>query len=237
MNMKNIPLQYYEITDSTNLRAKEYIKSHEFDRMLFVANGQTEGRGRLGKSFFSPKDTGIYMSLAFKSDLPLCDTVHITTASAVAVARAIEQYISQRTEIKWVNDIYLNGKKVCGILCESLEGYIIIGVGVNVTTKDFPSDISDIATSLESDCKDALIVSIYNNLCDIADNISGYDYIDFYRERLLWKNEDIVYIENGEPHTARLVDADGNGALIIYENGVQKTLRSGEISVKKPPTQ
>ena len=144
-------INYYEITDSTNQRAKEYIKTHEFDRMLFVANEQTAGRGRLGKSFFSPKDTGIYMSFAFKSDRPLCDIVHITTASAVAVARAIEEHTTYRTAIKWVNDIYINDKKVCGILCESTGGYIIIGVGVNVTTSDFPDDISDVADSLRTD--------------------------------------------------------------------------------------
>ncbi len=234
--MKNINLKYYEITDSTNLRAKEYIKSHKFDRMLFVANEQTAGRGRLGKSFFSPKDTGIYMSFAFESELPLCNIVHITTASAVAVAKAIEQHISCKTQIKWVNDIYLNDKKVCGILCESVDGYIIIGVGVNVTTCDFPDDISDIAISLNADCKDSLIIGIYNNLCEIADDILNYEYIDFYRERLIWKNEEITYIQNEKQHTARLLDVDKNGALVICENDNITTLTSGEISIKKPPT-
>ncbi len=226
-------IQYYEITDSTNNRAKQYIKSHEFDRMLFVANEQTGGRGRLGKNFYSPKDTGIYMSFAFKSNLPLCDTVYITTASAVAVAKAIECHTSHRTQIKWVNDIYINDKKVCGILCESVNGYIIIGVGVNVLTTDFPSDISNIATSLKTDCKDALIESIYNNLCEIADDISNYGYIDFYRERLLWKGEQITYGEG----VATLVDVDVKGALIISENGQKKTLTTGEISIKKSPTE
>ena len=103
--------KYYDITDSTNVRAKEYIKAHQFDRMLFVANEQTAGRGRLGRSFFSPKDTGIYMTLAFKSDIPLYNAVHVTTAAAVAVAKAIERHTPHRTAIKWVNDIYLNGKK------------------------------------------------------------------------------------------------------------------------------
>lgn len=225
-------IKYYEITDSTNLRAKEYIKTHEFDRMLFVANEQTAGRGRLGKSFFSPKDTGIYMSFAFKSNRPLCDIVHITTASAVAVARAIEEHTAYRTAIKWVNDIYINDKKVCGILCESTGGYIIIGVGVNVTTSDFPDDISNIADSLRTDCKDALTKSICNNLCVLSDNIDTYDYIGFYRERLLWKGEQITYGDN----TATLVDVDDRGALIICENGQIKTLSTGEISIKKPPT-
>ncbi len=225
-------IKYYEITDSTNTRAKEYIKTHDFERMLFVANEQTAGRGRLGKSFFSPRDTGIYMSFAFKCDLPLCDTVYVTIASAVAVARAIEKHTPHRVSIKWVNDIYINDKKVCGILCESVGAHIIIGVGINVTTAEFPDEIKDIATSLETDCKDALIESIYNGLCDIADNVSGYDYINFYRERLLWKNEQITYIQNGISHTATLLDVDERGALVISENDLQKTLTSGEITIK-----
>ncbi len=226
-------IKYYEITDSTNVRAKEYIKTHEFERMLFVANEQTDGRGRLGKSFFSPKDTGIYMSFVFKSNLPLCDTVHITTASAVAVAKAIELHTTHRTQIKWVNDIYINDKKVCGILCESFCGYIIIGVGINVTTAVFPDEIKDIATALDTDCKDALIKSVYNGLCKIAGDVSGYDYVDFYRERLLWKNKEIVYIHNGQSYTATLLDVDDNGALIINENGDIKKISSGEISIKR----
>ena len=227
-------IKYYDITDSTNNRAKEYIKIHGFDRMLFVANGPTSGRGRLGKSFFSPKDTGIYMTFAFKSNLPLCDTVHITTASAVAVARAIEHHTEYRAQIKWVNDIYINDKKVCGILCESVDGYIIIGVGVNVTTVRFPAEISDIATSLETDCKDALTKSICDGLCAIADDVSNYEYIDFYRARLLWKNKEIEYIQNGKLHTATLVDVNDGGALIISQNGQTKTLSTGEISIKRP---
>ncbi len=223
---------YYDITDSTNSRAKEYIKTHDFERMLFVANEQTSGRGRLGKSFFSPKNTGIYMSFAFKNSLSLCDTMHITTAAAVAVAKAIEKHTPYRTAIKWVNDIYINDKKVCGILCESTGGYVIIGVGVNVTTSDFPDEIKDIATSLGTDCKDLLIKEICEGLCEIADDISDYDYIGFYRERLMWKDKEIVFGEN----SATLVDIDENGALIILQNGNIKTLTTGEISIKKSPT-
>ena len=227
---------HYDITDSTNVRAKEYIKSHDFSRMLFVANGQTAGRGRLGKSFFSPKDTGIYMSFAFKPDLPLCDTVHITTAAAVAVAKAIEKHTSYRTRIKWVNDIYINEKKVCGILCESTGGYIIIGVGVNVTTADFPDEIKNIATSLGTDCKELLTKQISDNLCELADDISGYDYIDYYRMRLMWKNQQINYTQNGQTYTATLTDVDSNGSLILLQNGNTKILSTGEISIKKSPT-
>jgi len=223
--------KYYDITDSTNVRAKEYIKNHDFSRMLFVANEQTAGRGRLGRSFFSPRDTGIYMTLAFKSDIPLYNAVHITTAAAVAVAKAIERHTPHRTAIKWVNDIYINDKKVCGILCESTGGYIIIGVGVNVTTAVFPDDIAGVATALDIDCKDALTDSICQNLCELADDIPGYDYIGFYRERLMWKGEEITYDGNA----ATLVDVDDRGALIVLQNNQPKTISTGEISIKHLP--
>lgn len=224
-------IQYYDITDSTNVRAKEYIKTHDFERMLFVANEQTAGRGRLGKSFFSPKDTGIYMTFAFKNNLPLCDTVHITTAAAVAVAKAIEKHTAHSTRIKWVNDIYINEKKVCGILCESTGGYVIIGVGVNVTTAEFPDEIKDVATSLYTDCKDLLIENICDNLSALCDDILNYDYIEFYRERLMWKGEEITYDGN----TVTLVDVDDRGALVVLQNNQTKTISTGEISIRHLP--
>ena len=223
-----IPVFAYDVTDSTNLRAKEYIRAGRCERALFVANAQTSGRGRLGRTFYSPADSGIYMTYAYKTDVALCDAVRVTTAAAVTVAEAI----GDKARIKWVNDIYVGGKKVCGILTEAVHHggalYIIIGIGINVTTADFPEELKAVAGSIGKTDRVRLCADICNGLYDIEKK----DYIDCYRKRLLWRGEQIVYTENNVCHDAVLVDVDGDGHLIVMENGNKKTLRSGEISVR-----
>lgn len=222
-----IPVTVLDITDSTNKQARGLLQR----RAVVVANGQTEGRGRLGRSFYSPKDTGIYMSYVFETDCELCDTVRITTAAAVAVARALERDV----KIKWVNDIYLGGKKVCGILTESVcrDGrptHIIIGIGINITTEHFPDGID--AASVGDIDKDMLVAKICDNLGALADNIASADYLDYYRAHLLWLGEPIEYTENGTSHLAVIEGVDDLGGLIVRQNGKTKTLRSGEITLR-----
>lgn len=224
----DIPVIYYDMTDSTNLRAKEYIKNHRPTRAVIVASGQSAGRGRLGRDFYSPAGTGIYMTYILRAEGSLCDAVRITTASAVAVAEAI----GENARIKWVNDIYIDGKKVCGILTEAVnEGkdlYIIIGIGINVTTEHFPDDLKDSAGSIGNTDKAELVARI----CDSLYDVETVDYIDRYRQRLLWRGEQIVYIENNKAVPATLVDVDDAGGLIVMTDGNKKTLHSGEISIR-----
>lgn len=227
--LKNqIPVFTYDVTDSTNVRAKEYIRSGHCERALFVANAQTSGRGRLGRTFYSPADSGIYMTYAYKTDAPLCDAVRVTTATAVTVAEAI----GDSARIKWVNDIYVGGKKVCGILTEAVHFggslYVVIGIGINVTTADFPDELQGIAGSIGKADRARLCADI----CDGLYDIDKKEYIDSYRKRLLWRGEQIVYTENNGCHIAVLLDVDEDGHLIVVENGNKKTLRSGEISVR-----
>ena len=138
----DLDLFLYPVIDSTNDEAKRLIKSGTTPPFLVAANEQTHGRGRQGKSFYSPADTGIYMSLVLSfSDGESISK--ITVIASVAVCKAIEKLTGLKPEIKWVNDVYLNGKKICGILCESVIGGtdltpVIIGVGLNLSTTDFP---------------------------------------------------------------------------------------------------
>lgn len=226
---RDIPVVFYDMTDSTNLRARDFIKSHHPDRAVIVASGQSAGRGRLGRNFYSPSDTGIYMTYVLRSEGKLCDAVRITTATAVAVAEAI----GDKARIKWVNDIYVGGKKVCGILTEAVNDgeslYIIIGIGINVTTEVFPDDIKNSAGSIGKCDKSELVADI----CDRLQNVQTSDYIDSYRKRLLWRGQRIVYIQNNERHPATLVDVDDDGGLIVVENGNKKTLTPGEISIRE----
>ncbi len=228
----------YDQTDSTNLRAKEAILSGTALPCLFVANSQTMGRGRMGKSFYSPKDTGLYMTLALPYNYIDSDNVSVTSLSAVAVALAIKEVCNIDTGIKWVNDLYIGDKKVCGILteliCEPLNNTplaIIIGVGINLFTKDFPSDIEKIATSLfvSGDVKEKLWEKITDNILNIKDN----SFMGQYKRLSIVLGKEICYTINGVDFQGVAVDINSKGHLeVLNSDGSKRTLSSGEISLK-----
>lgn len=233
-------VEYYKTLDSTNNVAKRIIAEGEDDVLLVVGEEQTAGRGRQGKSFYSPQGTGIYMSLVVHPMIELQNAVTATTAAAVAVCRAIETLTDKKPMIKWVNDVYLNGKKICGILTEAVTDFetqtvssIIIGVGINLTTKDFPRDVQN-ASCLNADVKRAeLIGAVANELNRIV--CSGYgEFMEYYRAHSLVVGEDIVFIKNGVSTSARVVGIDDFGGLEVeLADGTRTTLRSGEITVRK----
>lgn len=233
-------VEYYKTLDSTNNVAKRIIAEGEDDVLLVVGEEQTAGRGRQGKSFYSPGGTGIYMSLVVHPMIELQNAVTATTAAAVAVCRAIESLTDKKPMIKWVNDVYLNGKKICGILTEAVTDFetqtvssIIIGIGINLTTKDFPRDVQN-ASCLNADVKRAeLIGAVANELNRIVN--SGYgEFMEYYRAHSLVVGEDIVFIKNGVSTSARAVGIDDFGGLEVeLADGTHYTLRSGEITVRK----
>lgn len=153
----------YGSIDSTNIEAKRLceaaIKSkdgiHALDGTVIIADCQTAGRGRLGRKFFSPKGTGLYISIIHAPEKNITMPAVLTASAAVAVSRAIHGIYGVEPQIKWVNDIFLHGKKVCGILTEGATNfetgtidYAIVGIGINVLPGSFPSDIKNIATSI-----------------------------------------------------------------------------------------
>ena len=139
---------FYEETDSTNTRAKEYARSAESkETVVFIANSQTAGRGRLGRSFVSERGGGIYMSILTYPEENGFDATAATARAAVCLARATEAVCGCKTEIKWVNDIYLGGRKLAGILTEgkmTSDGeiaYQVVGMGINVYKKAISDEI------------------------------------------------------------------------------------------------
>ncbi|MBO4339642.1 MAG: biotin--[acetyl-CoA-carboxylase] ligase [Clostridia bacterium] len=231
----------FNVIDSTNSEAKRVFVKDGKD-MLIVAGKQTAGRGRHGKSFYSPEETGIYMSLVVHADLPLNHAARATTAAAVAVCKAIEKLTDKKPEIKWVNDIFINNKKVCGILTEAVStagsrtaDALIIGIGINVYTSDFPDEIKDIAGSLNENGldKNSLIAEICKGVFGYAADLFSDGFIEEYRKRCFVIGKEISYERNGERFFATAVDIDENGGLIIKNtDGEISTLQSGEISIK-----
>ncbi len=232
-----------ESVDSTNNEAKRMLANGYEGRCLIVANEQTGGRGRLGRTFYSPKNTGIYMSFLFKTDLKLSDAVTVTTAASVAVVEAIESVTGIVPEIKWVNDVYVGEKKVCGILTEAVSDFetatarnVIIGIGINITTSDFPEELRVSASSLgvHTPVRNELIAATANKLVLFAKNLCDHSlFIESYRRHSLVVGREIDFYINGNKNTGTAESIDENGGLVVrLENGDMTTLSSGEVTVR-----
>ena len=238
-------IQIFPELDSTNRYLKELAKEGAEAGIVVIANKQSAGRGRLGRSFFSPEGTGIYMSILLRPEMELQKSVRITSMVAVAVARAIERISGIETKIKWVNDIFLNGKKVCGILTESginattgtLE-YAVLGIGINVGTIQFPEELKEIATSICNECnhtvtRTELIVEILKELEHWYPTLWNGGFLQESRKRSLLLGKDIFVVGSGESnYQAKALDLDDMGHLWIEKEGKRELLHSGEVSVK-----
>ncbi|MDF2485213.1 MAG: hypothetical protein K0R46_1381 [Herbinix sp.] len=231
---------------STNTLAKELAAKGAKEGTVLIAMEQTEGRGRMGRTFYSPLSSGIYFSIILRPKLNLEDSLLITTASAVAVAEAIETIAGIKAGIKWVNDIFVGDKKVCGILTEaslnfesgSLE-YAIVGIGINIETKDFPEDISQVAGSLFSEkpqnspITSVLVAEVLNNLSKCMDTLTDKKYLEEYRKRSFLINKDILVLRGKDTYYAKAIDIDEKARLVVaYEDGTIEALNSGEVSVR-----
>lgn len=227
--MSIINTLFFDSLDSTNTYAKNNADSLPLPSLI-IADEQTAGRGRRGNSFFSPKDTGLYMTLVFESP-ESCDL--LTPKAAVAVCRILEKY-NIEPKIKWVNDIFVNSKKVCGILAERFlvngKPIVATGIGINLTTSDFPNELPS-AGSINLVCdKKALAKEIAEELFS---DISDKKIISAYKERLFILGKEIVYQQNGINHSAVAVDINESCNLIVkHSDGSFETLFSGEISIK-----
>ena len=229
--------------DSTNLEIKRLAQDGAKDGTVVIADRQSSGRGRLGRSFFSPAGSGIYMSILIKPSFEEERAVIVTTAVSVAVCRAIEKDSGKRPLIKWVNDLYLNGKKICGILTEAIRDarsgkieYIVIGIGVNCAETEFPDDIKNIAGSIcekeEELSRNELAAEIIKEINLMGNLANSRDFIDEYKRRSLVIGKDIRIIGKSE-ELATVLDIDENGGLVVrLWDGETKILSSGEISIR-----
>ena len=234
-------IRRYASIDSTNAEAKRLIRAGEKLPVTLVADMQTAGRGRLGRSFHSPAGTGLYMTYAFRPDADGFRPAALTCASAVALARAIRKLTGIETGIKWVNDLYLDGKKIAGILAEGVfspEGEltgVLTGIGLNLCTKDFPEDIRDKAGSLPTDVtdRDLWLRAILEELIPLTAASDPSSYMAEYRARSTVTGHAVTVLKNGASRPAQALSIlDGGELLVRYEDGTEEALFSGEVSVK-----
>ncbi|MBQ4516385.1 MAG: biotin--[Clostridia bacterium] len=232
-----------EVT-STNTLAKELLKS-ELDGAMLLSEKQTAGRGRMGRSFFSPDGSGIYMSIGLKPKIAAEKSVLITVAAAVAVSRALDLMFGVDTEIKWVNDIYYKGKKVCGILTEAvfenesgkiLNAVLGIGINVNMPKGGFPEDIKDKAGAISSAdhiSRNRIAAEVVNQFDMIYKDLETAEFLEEYRKKscLIGKKVLVMPIHN-EQYYAVVKDIDEKAQLVVKtEGGRVLALSGGEVSI------
>lgn len=228
---------------STNTQAKKLAADGEAAPSLLLADGQTAGRGRMGRAFFSPPGTGLYMSVLLRPAVQAEELPLVTLAAAAAVCEAVEEAAGVSTRVKWVNDILVDGRKVAGILTEAVGDLesgtmesVVVGIGVNVKTPAdaFPEELRERAGSLlpaqVSRCD--LAAGIANRLLTYADSLPERRYLESYRERLAVLGKPVQYKQRERWMTGRAVDLREDGCLLVEGTGGVAALRGGEIRME-----
>ena len=244
---RNYKIDVYKTIDSTNQEVKRQALEGAGQGLVVLAEQQTMGKGRRGRSFYSPAGTGIYMSVLFRpSPEQSKDVVLVTTAASVAICRAIRKVLNEEPQIKWVNDVYFRGKKVCGILTEAVSDFesgqidtVVVGIGINyhVPEDGFPEEIRGIAGSVCTDenmiPRNSLVAAVLNELFAIYEKLSEREYMEDYRR---WSNvigKDVRFTSGDGWMDAKALDIDDNGGLLVQlDNGQKRTLRTGEITLR-----
>ena len=230
LNGAALPVYCYETLDSTSTECRRRHAAGE-TRCLVLAETQTAGRGRSGKGFYSPAGAGLYMSLMF----PLASGAEggLTPYAAVCAAEAIEKLTGVSCGIKWVNDLFFEERKVCGILAEALGGCAILGVGINLTPAAVPEELRDIMGCLGlegSHLREPLAAEIANGL--LAWPVEDTAYMEEYRRRSVVLGRRVRFRLNGAETDGIAVEIADDGALEIDTGAERAVLRSGEVSLR-----
>lgn len=251
--MVELDPQVYRSVSSTNLVARQAAVEGAPEGLVVLAESQEAGRGRLGRSFYSPPDTGLYMSVLLRPRMEAERAVLLTTAAAVAVCEGLEAITGREARIKWVNDVLLDGKKVCGILTEAAFGtesghleYTVTGIGINVyAPRDgFPPELAQIAGAVfpspdkgapprAGGLRNRLAADILRRFWGYSRQLEARTFLPEYRRRSVVLGQAIDILQNGCATPARALAIDDNCRLLVRtEEGVIKYLSTGEISIR-----
>ena len=234
---------FYRATGSTNTDLKELAAAGAPAGTVCVAESQSGGRGRRGRSFASPAG-GAYFSLLLRPDLALSEVSALTGAVAVAVARVLEEMTGLSVGIKWVNDLWLNNKKAVGILCEAVADletgtpeYVIVGVGIDLAG-ELPPELDGIATTVEREGgrvpdRATLIARAVREIEAVAPSPLSPEVLAENRRRSVLLGHEVTVFRGGETFHARAKEINDRGELVVLtDNGETVALPSGEVSVR-----
>ena len=249
-SLADMPIMVHTSIDSTNTQARRLAEQPMSAPYLVVAHAQTAGKGRLGRSFYSPSGSGLYMTLALDICADQAAVSRVTPAAAVAVSRALEAVCQKQVQIKWVNDLYLNGKKICGILTEAMPTAngirVLVGIGINITTQSFPDGMRNpagaVLSPLDAPVDLSLLCAVVANaLVDALRGDRAEETLRYYRSRLMFLEKRVVCSRNFAPDgtpdpscsvEGRVLGVDDDYGLILHlDDATQTVLRGGEISV------
>ena len=237
-------LQVHEVLDSTNTYAKELARQGVPEGTVVIAQSQTGGRGRLGRSFHSPH-SGLYLSLILRPNCPADELMHLTCAVAVAACDAVEQTCGLRPGIKWINDLLMDGKKLGGILTELIfdgDGTVsaaVIGIGINCHSVVFPKELQNLACCLSefTDRTDSclLAANLILNLSSMNQQLFSHRerIMECYRQNCvtLGKQVRVISPTGVETGVAQRLNNDGS-LTVLFDNGQRQNVNSGEVSVR-----
>lgn len=237
-------LEIHDCVGSTNDRAKQ-LAAEGAERVCVLADRQTRGKGRMGRHFLSPPGAGLYLSCVLRPSLRGEDAALLTTYAAVAVAETVESMTGARAEIKWVNDVYVGGKKICGILTEgSVDfesggfSYAVVGIGVNLRKREWPPELASVATDLETETgvqadRNLFTSALLRRFADVETALRERSFLDAYRARCFVLGKDVTVFRGNEQFCARAVDVGPRGELLVDPgDGTIRALQSGEVSVR-----
>lgn len=247
------------MVSSTNTVLKQYVSEGQKEDMVLLAEQQSGGRGRRGRTFFSPEGSGLYMSLLLHPNMTPEEATMLTTVAAAAVAEAVERVSGEDVGIKWVNDVWVRKKKICGILTEgsvSMEDghleYAIVGIGINVYEPEggFPEEIKDVAGAVftndiaRENLRNRIASEVLAQFLSYYHELPGKAYLEEYRKRSVVIGKQVKLIA---PDGAKIPETESGGSrehglavgiddrchlLIRYDDGTMESLSSGEISIK-----
>ena len=244
---KDLDVKVFEEVVSTNTLLKELASGGAGEGCVVIANSQTGGKGRMGRKFFSPSNSGVYISVLLRpNEMAPEKALKITTMAAVAAASVIEEVTGKEAKIKWVNDIFVDGKKAVGILTEasmSMESgnleYAVLGIGFNVYLPEggFPEELSDIAGALLDakmpDAKNRIAAGFLNHFFEIYDDPEHLHYETCYKEKSLVLGKEVDVISAlGERRALVLDITDDYNLVVRYDDGTEGILSSGEVRIR-----
>jgi len=248
--LKDFEVHYLEEVDSTNSYCKKLPTSDVFKKTVVVASKQSSGRGRRGRTFVSP-DGGIYFSLLIDSHNNNEDNLLITSIASVSVARAIKKVCNVDCKIKWVNDIFIKERKVCGILTEGVIDMevgkiksMVVGIGINFSTPmdEFPADLKDIVTSIYDNeqaipnnvSRTMLVKEVVTEIYNIWDDLPNKDFLNDYRSKsnVIGKSVTIYNRDNSVQNGVAIAINDSAHLIVELEDKTEIEIGTGEVTIR-----